>query len=124
MDTNEVEEVKETQKDHYMRWTRKMDEHHLEVLKQQKAKGLKEDKNFSPEPYQNAINALNQAFNITLTKAHIVNCLNTLKEQMGLTLALLQRKSSYTWNDMTKTIEAENEVWDDLIKVRSQTHNI
>ena len=125
MDENDVEIVsikeKESQKDRYFKWTRCMDGQLLEVLKEQKAKGLKDDRNFQPQAYRAAIDALNETFKLNITKNHIVNRLKTLKEQMGNAVELLNQKSGISWDDISKRLVADENVWNNLIQVSSQT---
>ncbi|CAK7349198.1 unnamed protein product [Dovyalis caffra] len=50
----------------------------------------------------------------------IVNRLKTLKDQMGLALIVLIQKSGFSWNDVTKKIDAKPTVWDDLINANDK----
>ena len=95
-----------------------MDRLMLEVLKEQKLKGQKDDKRFSVEAYRVVVFKMNEKFRIKITRQKIVNRLKTLKYQMGLALIVLNQKSGFSWNDVTKNIDVEPAIWNDLINVR------
>ena len=95
-----------------------MDRLMLEVLKEQKLKGQKDDKSFSAEAYRVVVFEMNEKFRIKITRQKIVNRLKTLKYHMGLALIALNQKSGFSWNDITKKIVVEPTVWNDLINVR------
>jgi hypothetical protein len=115
---NGVEHGEKQSESGYFTWVRAMDTLLLEVLREQKIKGLKDDRNFQGEAYRAATNALNKQFKCNITKEKIVNRLKTLKDIMHLALDAL-KKSGISWNDTTKKIEAGPEVWNELIKVHS-----
>ncbi|KAJ7970757.1 Myb/SANT-like domain-containing protein [Quillaja saponaria] len=100
----------------YLRWTESMDRLLLEVLKEQKIKGQKDDRNFSQEAYRAAVQAVNTEFKMDIDAKKVVNRLKTLKTQMGVAVDTLN-KSGFSWNDITKRIEAEPQVWDGIEKV-------
>ena len=104
-------------KSKYLSWTTEMDRLLLEVLKEQKLKGQKQDRNFSQEAYRVAIDALNRRFEKDMKVENVINRLKTLKTQMSIALDVLN-KSGFSWNDIGKTIEAEDKVWDEAIKVK------
>ena len=104
--------------DGYFRWSIEMDRLILEVLKEQKLKGQNDDKSFSAEAYRVVVAEMNEKFVIKITRQKIVNHLKTLKDQMGLELIVLNKKSGFSWNDVTKKIDVEPAVWNDLINVR------
>ncbi|MED6126287.1 hypothetical protein PIB30_076911 [Stylosanthes scabra] len=82
----------------------------LEVLKEQKNKGQKEDRAFSAEAYRKVVDEINDKFSLNINKSKVLNRLKTLKEQMVLTKEI-EQKSGVGWNDITKTFEATAEVW-------------
>ena len=74
--------------DGYFRWSIEMDKLMLEVLKEQKLKGQKDDKSFFAEAYRVVVAEKNEKFGIKITRQKIVNRLKTLKDQMGLALIM------------------------------------
>ena len=112
----EADSVDQTKSTNYRRWTQSMDSLLLAVLKEQKVKGQKQDKNFTDEAYQATVIAINTEFGLNMKKVNIQNRLKTLKSQMAIAIDLL-KQSGFSWNEMTKTIEAEPGVWDGAIKV-------
>ncbi|KAJ7950934.1 L10-interacting MYB domain-containing protein-like [Quillaja saponaria] len=102
----------------YLRWTESMDRLLLEVLKEQKIKGQKDDRNFSQEAYRAAVQAVNTEFKMDIDAKKVVNRLKTLKTQMGVAVDTLN-KSGFSWNDITKRIEAEPQVWDGIEKMQT-----
>ncbi|MED6131437.1 hypothetical protein PIB30_009918 [Stylosanthes scabra] len=82
----------------------------LEVSKEQKNKGQKEDRVFSAEAYRKVVDEINDKFSLNINKSKVLNRLKTLKEQMVLAKEI-EQKSGVGWNDITKTFEATTEVW-------------
>ncbi|XLU64533.1 hypothetical protein S245_023742 [Arachis hypogaea] len=81
----------------------------LEVLKEQKNKGQKEDRTFSTESYRKVVEKINEKFSVSINKSKVLNRLKTLKEQMVLAKEINQ-KSGIEWNDTTKTFEVTPDV--------------
>ncbi|XP_073121571.1 uncharacterized protein [Henckelia pumila] len=102
---------------HYKSWTQQMDEFLLDFLLEQKNQGQKPDRNFSQAAYNVAIEAINSKFTMKVNKDNVQNRLKTLKRKMTIALEVFKRGSGFGWNDITKKIEAPEEVWDELIKV-------
>ncbi|MED6128643.1 hypothetical protein PIB30_099868, partial [Stylosanthes scabra] len=111
MDVEKIVDVEEKHdRDNYFKWTMEMDGLMLEVLKEQKNKGQKEDRAFSAEAYRKVVDEINDKFLLNINKSKVLNCLKTLKEQMVLAKEI-EQKSEVGWNDITKTFEATAEVW-------------
>ncbi|XP_073153931.1 uncharacterized protein At2g29880-like [Henckelia pumila] len=94
-----------------------MDEFLLDFLLEQKNQGQKPDRNFSQAAYNAAIEAINSKFTMKVNKDNVQNRLKTLKRKMTIALEVFKRGSGFGWNDITKQIEAPEEVCDALIKV-------
>ncbi|MED6162719.1 hypothetical protein PIB30_073292, partial [Stylosanthes scabra] len=82
----------------------------LEVLREQKNKGQKEDRAFSAEAYRKVVDEINDKFSLNINKSKVLNRLKTLKEQMMLAKEI-EQKSGVGWNEITKTFEATAKVW-------------
>ncbi|XLT40138.1 hypothetical protein HN873_071430, partial [Arachis hypogaea] len=103
MDSEKVSDVEgKNECDTYFKWTMEMDGLMLEVLKEQKNKGQKEDRAFSAESYRKVVEKINEKFSVSINKSKVLNRLKTLKEQMVLAKEINQ-KSGIGWNDTTKT---------------------
>jgi len=57
-----------------------MDEVMLEILKEQKNKGQKEEKTFSSEAYRKVIAKINERFSLNISRTKVLNHLKTFKE--------------------------------------------
>ncbi|XP_042410069.1 uncharacterized protein At2g29880-like [Zingiber officinale] len=77
----------------------------LEVLREQKSKGQKEDRVFSTEAYRKVVEEINDKFSLNINKTKVMNRLKTLKEQMVLAKEI-EFKSGIGWNASSKTFEA------------------
>lgn len=102
---------------HYKTWMQQMDDFSLDFLLDQKNQGRKPDRNFSQAAYNAVIEAINSTFPIKVNKYNVHNRLKTLKRKMTIVLEVFKRGSEFGWNDVTKQIDAPEEVWDALIKV-------
>ncbi|XP_073063689.1 uncharacterized protein [Primulina eburnea] len=109
---------------HYKSWTQQMDEFLLDFLLEQKNQGQKPDRNFSQAAYNAAIEAINSKFTMKVNKDNVQNRLKTLKRKMTIALEVFKRGSGFGWNDITKQIEAPEEVWDTLIKVYPEAKHV
>ncbi|CAN0857762.1 hypothetical protein LINGRAHAP2_LOCUS6914 [Linum grandiflorum] len=107
--------------DKYLRWPKEMDKLLLDLLKEEKTKGNKDEKQFNKAAWTTVIAGLNvgfQKYGKTIDKTKAVNRLKTIQKQMGLAIDVLDKKSGFGWNDMTKKIEATPSVWDTIIKMK------
>lgn len=91
---------------HYKSWTQQMDVFLLE----QKNQGQKPDINFSQAAYNAVIEAINSKFPMKVNKDNVQNRLKTLKKKMTIAMEVFKRGSEFGWNDITKQIEAPEEV--------------
>jgi len=57
-----------------------MDEVMLEILKEQKNKGQKEEKTFSSKAYRKVIAKINERFSLNISRIKVLNHLKTFKE--------------------------------------------
>ncbi|XP_050230987.1 uncharacterized protein LOC126680005 [Mercurialis annua] len=123
MATSVDDEVEVTTTERYLRWPKAMDELLLELLKEEKVKGNKDEKQFNKVAWGNVVVALNAEFQKIgkkIDKAKVVNRLKTITRLMNYAIELLDKQSGFCWNDITKKIEAVPNVWDSVIKVKSE----
>ena len=107
-------------KEKYFRWPKEMDKLLLDLLKEEKAKGNKDEKQFNKKAWENVVSTLNLEFQKngkTIDKGKAVNRLKTIQKLMNFAIELLNKKSGFGWNDITKKIEAIPSVWEDVIQV-------
>ncbi|CAN0843791.1 hypothetical protein LINGRAHAP2_LOCUS4046 [Linum grandiflorum] len=94
--------------DKYLRWPKEMDKLLLDLLKEEKAKGNKDEKQFNKAAWKTAIAGLNlgfQKYGKTIDKTKAVNRLKTIQKQMGLAIGVLGKKSGFGWNDKKKKLK-------------------
>ncbi|XLS90917.1 hypothetical protein HN51_066925 [Arachis hypogaea] len=95
MDSEKVSDVEgKNECDTYFKWTIEMDGLMLEVLKEQKNKGQKEDIAFSAESYRKVVEKINEKFSVSINKSKVLNHLKTLKEQMVLAKEINQKSGA------------------------------
>lgn len=97
-------------------WRSEMDNCLAEVLVEQVEKGNKLDNSLKPAAFAAALKALNEKFDLHLTKGHIKNRLKTWRKQFGVLKELLAH-TGFVWNKTQKMVVANDSVWNDYIKV-------
>ncbi|XLT56136.1 hypothetical protein HN873_048740 [Arachis hypogaea] len=95
MDSEKVSDVEgKNECDTYFKWTMEMNGLMLEVLKEQKNKGQKEDRAFSAESYRKVVEEINEKFSVSINKSKVLNRLKTLKKQMVLAKEINQQSGA------------------------------
>lgn len=98
-------------------WTTEMDEYLIDVLYEETFCGRKFDRSFTATAYANASKAMSQKFGENIPKGHIKNRLKTIKQNFGLAYDLVKKTSGLGWNVETRMLEADPQVWKELIAV-------
>ncbi|TKY46642.1 L10-interacting MYB domain-containing protein [Spatholobus suberectus] len=100
-----------------MRWTSDMDSCLSAILVQQIKKGnrSKFDFKLKPAAFEAAVLAINEKFQLYLTKEHVKNRLKTWKKQYDI-LKELMDQSSFEWDEKRKMVIANDSVWNEYIK--------
>ncbi|CAI9297651.1 unnamed protein product [Lactuca saligna] len=100
-----------------LKWTDWMDYCFIQSMMTQDEKGLRISGSFIPQAYNNMVEELNQKFGKTLTKNHLKNRLKTLKLGFSQWYDMFRGTSlsGFGWNSETQLIEADEEVWANLI---------
>ncbi|KAL7206161.1 hypothetical protein ACSBR2_018969 [Camellia fascicularis] len=91
-------------------WSKEMDKCLILKLVHQANEGYKVDKGFKDQAYVAACSSLNSSFNLSLSRKHCVNRLETIKKKFRLVQEMLS-KSGFSWNPMTKMVECSDQVW-------------
>nr|XP_043609783.1 uncharacterized protein LOC122581605 [Erigeron canadensis] len=111
-----------TVKEERFQWTAKMDEAFIEAMLKEQNEGNRIDGSFTPQAYTNMVNDLTAKLNKDFKKEHLKNRLKTLKDHFSQCYDLFRgvSLSGFAWNSETRLIEAEDEVWDQLINEKPE----
>ncbi|KAG5529399.1 hypothetical protein RHGRI_029951 [Rhododendron griersonianum] len=102
-------------------WTHQMDDALIDALYNQHVEGNRVNQTFTMLAYDNILKEQREAFNMEmeLDKTKIRNRLKTIKEHFGECYDLFKnRTSGFAWSPVTRTFNAEPEVWKELIAVQ------
>lgn len=102
-----------------LHWNDDMDQLLLNALTEEVNKGNRHDGAWTTQAYSNMVEVLRAAIGPIITKNHIKNRMKTLKTNFGEVYDLFHSLSGFAWNPITAKFEAEEEVWDDLIRVNN-----
>nr|KAJ0218850.1 hypothetical protein LSAT_V11C300154520 [Lactuca sativa] len=96
-----------------------MDAAFIDAMVQQQEKGNRLHGNFTSQAYANMVEEINKKVNMNLTKSHLKNHLKILKSSFSQWYDMFNgiSLSRFSWNADTQLIEADEQVWDKLIKV-------
>ncbi|KAK9073819.1 hypothetical protein SSX86_006413 [Deinandra increscens subsp. villosa] len=111
-----------TRKRELLIWTGPMDDAFIQAMLNEKDKGNKIDGTFTTQAYTNMVTELRKSLQREFTKKHLQNRLKTLKEHFSRCYDIFRGASlsGFSWNSNTKYIEAEDEVWEALIKEKPE----
>ncbi|XVE59852.1 hypothetical protein DITRI_Ditri05aG0080200 [Diplodiscus trichospermus] len=100
-----------------LRWTYNMEQCLGKVLAEQVKLGNKGklDNKLRPAAYVTAVSALNERFQLDLTREHISNRLKTWKKQYEILKGLLH-DSEFEWDDTQTMVMASDSAWSRYIK--------
>ncbi|XP_052622502.1 uncharacterized protein LOC128127837 [Lactuca sativa] len=95
-----------------------MDNALVEALVKEDDIGKRVNGTFTSQAYANMIAGLSKEFNKSITKDQLKNRMKTLKGNFSKWYDMYRDTllSGFSWNSQTKHIEAEEEVWEKLIK--------
>ena len=89
----------------------------LNSMIEEVSRGCRIDGSWTSQGYTNIVMALHEARLSGLKKSHVNNRQKSLKDRWREVNDLFGGLSGFAWNQTTKRFEAEDEVWNDLIKV-------
>ncbi|KAL7609305.1 uncharacterized protein At2g29880 [Lactuca sativa] len=103
-------------------WTDNMDNALVEALVKEDDIGNRVNGTFTSQAYANMIAGLSKEFNKSITKDQLKNIMKTLKGNFSKWFDMYRGTSlnGFSWNSQTKHIEAEDEVWEQLIKANPE----
>lgn len=101
-----------------MRWTSDMDSCLSATLVQQIKEGNRSEFDYKlrPAAFEACVLAINEKFQLYLTKEHVKNRLKTWKKQYDILKELINQ-SSFEWDEKRKMVIANDSVWNEYIKV-------
>lgn len=102
-----------------VKWSDKLDYAYIQTMIKQQETGNRVNGSFTPTAYAQMVEELNTEHQMDITKSHLKNRYKTLKKHFSQWYDLFRgiSLSGFSWNSSTQLIEAEEEVWDNLIKV-------
>nr|KAJ0199524.1 hypothetical protein LSAT_V11C600309230 [Lactuca sativa] len=105
-----------------VKWSNKMDYAYIKAMIKQQEIGNRVNGSFTPTAYAQMVEELNNEHQMDITKSHLKNCYKTLKKHFSQWYDLFRgiSLSGFSWNSTTQLIEAEEEVWDNLINSKTE----
>ncbi|PWA80098.1 myb/SANT-like domain-containing protein [Artemisia annua] len=99
-------------------WTHQMDDAFIEAMLKEKENGNKLDGSFTSHAYANIVEELSKSLKLEIKKVHLQNRLKTLKAHFSQYNDIFRgvSLSGFSWDPITKLMNAEDEVWEALIK--------
>lgn len=113
------EPVGDAGKKHSVNWTDRMDSAFIDAMVTQQEKGNRINGTFTTQAYTNMVEELNTKLQMNLTKNNLKNRLKSLKVYFSQWYDMFRGSSlsGFAWNSDTQLIEADDEVWENLINV-------
>ena len=115
MDTADVQVV-DTPSSKKVFWKPCMERKFLDLLHEQVTLGRKGEGGFKKEAWTTIEWKFNSEMNMTLTKDNFKNKLKTWKQGYRI-MKELKNTSGFAWNESTQSMDADDTVWDELLKV-------
>ena len=105
----------------HKKWTTDMDFRLLNAMIDEASMGNRIDGSWTMHGYTNIVKSLHHSGLVGITKNNVKNRQKSLKDKWCEIHDLFSGLSGFAWNPTTKIFEAEDEVWDMLIKVMYST---
>jgi len=105
----------------HKKWTIDMDFRLLNAMIDEASIGNRINGSWTTQGYTNIIKSLHHSGLVGITKNNVKNRQKILKDKWCEIHDLFNGLSGFAWNPSTKIFEAEDEVWDMLIKVTYST---
>ncbi|KAL4558679.1 hypothetical protein LXL04_036880 [Taraxacum kok-saghyz] len=101
-------------------WTEKMDSAFIEAMIEQQKAGNRINGTFTSQAYSNMVLEMSTKLNMNFTKDQLKNRMKSLKSNFSKWHDMFNGTalSVFSWNSETQLIEAEEEVWADLISAK------
>lgn len=98
-------------------WSREMERKFLDLLQEQVQLGRKVEGGFKKEAWTTIERRFNEDLKQNLSKDNLKNKLKTWKAGFRI-MKDLRNTSGFAWNEATQSVDAEDSVWNDLLKVK------
>ena len=102
----------------FLRWTDDMDSRLIDAMLEEVRLGNRVDGTWTTQAYNNIVEALRNAGVPDVSKNNVKNRLKTLKDKWREVHDLFKGTSGFIYSPLSKRFEAEDRVWDELIRVR------
>nr|KAJ0226680.1 hypothetical protein LSAT_V11C100010150 [Lactuca sativa] len=109
-----------------VKWSDKIDYAYIQAMIKQQEIGNRVNGSFTPTAYAQMVEELNTKHQMDITKSHLKNRYKTLKTHFSQWYDLFRGISlgGFSWNQSTQLIEAEEEVWDNLIQSKLEAASL
>ncbi|GKC33317.1 Myb/SANT-like domain-containing protein [Tanacetum coccineum] len=100
-------------------WTTQLDEAFIQAMRKEQDNGNRIDGTFTSQAYTNMVEELSK-IKKDIKKEHLKNQLKTLKDHFSQYYDIFRGASlsGFSWNPITKLLEAEDDVWEKLIEAK------
>ena len=98
-----------------MKWNDEIDTILLDALIEEQNNGNRPNDVFSTTTYKNIADTCIEKLQIPLAKVNIKNHVKMLKEKFDIVYDIFQGYSGFSWSQLTKRFQIEDEVWDQHI---------
>ncbi|KAG5030116.1 hypothetical protein JHK87_013630 [Glycine soja] len=99
-----------------LQWNDEMDQMLLNALGEEANKGNRHNGAWTTQAYNNMVEALRSTIGPNITKNYIKNRMKTIKNHFAEAYDLFHSLSGFSWNSITRKFDAEDDVWEELIK--------
>jgi len=112
----DVQVIQATSSSKKVFWTKEMERKLLDLLQEQVQLGKKAEGGFKKEAWTAIERRFNNEMKMRLSKENFKNKLKTWKQGYRV-MKDLRNTSGLAWNEATQTMDADDSVWDELLKV-------
>lgn len=99
------------------RWTQQLEDTLVDLLITEMEKGNRPGGTFTSAAYRNVLLEFNRIHGTTILKKHVLSRIKTMKSNFVLFHGAFNGLSGFSWNNLSKTFEAEDEVWEERMEV-------
>jgi hypothetical protein len=112
----DVQVIQATSSSKKVFWTKEMERKLLDLLQEQVQLGKKAEGGFKKEAWTAIERRFNNEMKMKLSKENFKNKLKTWKQGYRV-MKDLRNTSGLAWNEATQTMDVDDSVWDELLKV-------
>ena len=97
-------------------WTKEMERKLIDLLLEKIQLGRKAEGGFKKTAWTAVEKKFNEEMNLNLTRDNFKNKLKTWKQSYRM-MKELRNMSGFAWNESTQCVDADDSVWEELLKV-------